>query len=291
MTRSATPPMIGSVSRSGVLSLTSNAAAARELFRILQLYRELLLTLAARDVRDRFAGHMLGPIWAVAHPALLMLVYALVFTFVFPARGLDVDGRPLDLTAYILSGLIPWLYAQEVLTRSPSAITGNASLVKQIVFPVEVLPLKMVLAALPAQLTATILLGLWLLVSERLEATVLLLPLALTLQVAFMAGCAFGLACLGAFVKDLREVVVVFCTVNLFLQPILYLPGQLPPAVRPLLWVNPFSHLTYIFQDSLYFGAVLHPWSWVVSTVLAGGSLAVGYRLFRVMKPRFGDAL
>ncbi len=56
---------------------------------------------------------------------------------------------------YILAGLIPWLCFQEVLARSATAITGNASLVKQIVFPVELLPIKTVLGCLPAELVAS----------------------------------------------------------------------------------------------------------------------------------------
>lgn len=274
-----------------LVDLPGHVSASRSLVRLARTYRYLLVELAVRDVRDRFAGHVLGVVWTIAHPILLMGIYVGIFTFVFPARGLTAPGRTQDLTVYILAGLIPWLCFQEVLARSTTAITGNASLVKQIVFPVELLPIKTVLGCLPTQLVATaFLVGLALLTGLGSPA-LLLFPVVLILQVAAMLGVAFALSAVGAFVRDLRELVVVFCAVNLFLQPILYAPAQLPRVLRPVLWLNPFSHLVWVAQDVFFFGAITHPVSWVVLTVGALVTLGLGYRLFRGLKHRFGDML
>jgi len=262
-----------------------------ELLRIVRANRELVGELVRRDLKDRFAGQMLGTLWAIGHPLLLMLIYVLVFAYVFPARGLGIDGQPVNLSVYILAGLIPWLCFQEVLVRSPSVITGNASLVKQIVFPIEVLPIKIVLAALPAQLVATAFLVVFAAANGSPKASFLLFPAALALQVVCMIGVAFLLAGVGAYVRDIREVITVFCAANLFLQPILYAPGQLPPALGRLLWLNPFSHVVWVYQDVFFFGGFDHPWSWVALAVAAVLLAVWGYRFFRYMKHGFGDVL
>lgn len=274
-----------------LVDVPGHVSAGRSLLRLARTYRYLVVELAVRDVRDRFAGHLLGIIWTIAHPILLMGIYVAIFAYVFPARGLTAPGRTQDLTVYILAGLIPWLCFQEVLARSATAITGNASLVKQIVFPVELLPIKTVLGCLPTQLVATVFLIGLAFVTGLGSKALLLFPVAWLLQIAAMLGVAFALSALGAYVRDLRELIIVFCSANLFLQPILYAPYQLPRVLRGVLWLNPFSHLVWVFQDVFFFGAFMHPASWVLLALGSVITLGLGYRLFRGLKHRFGDLL
>jgi homopolymeric O-antigen transport system permease protein len=88
-----------------------------------------------------------GKFWVIAQPLLMMLVYVFVFSFVFTVR-LGVGDNGLGYTAFLLTGLAPWLAFQEALSRAPTCIIEDRSLVKQIVFPVEILPLKLVLSSL-----------------------------------------------------------------------------------------------------------------------------------------------
>ncbi len=74
-----------------------------------------------------------------------------------------------------------------------------------------------------------------------------------------MTGVALALSAIGAYVRDLRELVIVFCSANLFLQPVLYAPNQLPRVLRPVLWLNPFSHVVWVFQDVFFFGRIAPP--------------------------------
>jgi lipopolysaccharide transport system permease protein len=64
-----------------------------------------------------------------------------------------------------------------------------------------------------------------------------------------------------------------------------------PAAFNPLLWLNPFTYMVYCYQDALYFGRIAHPVSWVAFGVGSLFVFALGYRLFRRVKPYFGNVL
>ena len=275
---------------------SSHVLAFGQLVALLTRYRQLTWEMTKREVSERYAGQVLGTLWAVGHPVLLMALYVFIFAYVFPTRlGLG-DDLPRSYVLYILAGLIPWITFADSLNKSAVAITGNASLVKQVAFPLEVLPVKVVLAAFVTQLVATPLLLLYALAIDPngLPLSALALPLLFFFQLLAMIGIAYLLASLTVFVRDLRELVQVFTTAGLFLAPILFLPVWLESAWKPLLWVlylNPFSHLVWCYQDILYFGRIAHPVSWAFFIPFSVFVFYGGYRVFRKLKPVFGDLL
>ena len=106
-----------------------------------------------------------------------------------------------------------------------------------------------------------------------------------------MIGVAFALAAVGAFLRDLKEIIQLTVTAGIYVSPIFYLPDWVPSPFRPLLYANPFSYMVWCFQDVLYFGRFEHPWAWLVFTVGSVLSLAAGYCLFRRLRPFFGGVL
>lgn len=279
-----------------LLRPSSHLQAFGQLVALLTRYRQLTWEMTKREVSERYAGQVLGILWAVGHPVLLMALYVFIFAYVFPTRlGLGSD-MPRSYVVYILAGLIPWITFAESMNKSAAVIVGNAGLVKQVAFPLEVLPVKTVLASAVTQLVATPILLLYALVLDPLGLawTTWLLPVLFTLQLLAMIGVAYLLASITVYVRDLREIVQVFTTAGLFLAPILFLPAWLESASRPLLWVlylNPFSHLVWCYQDALYFGRFAHPASWVLFTLFSIGTFYGGYRVFRKLKGIFGDLL
>ncbi len=225
-----------------------------------------------------------------------MALYVFVFAFVFPTRlGLG-DDLPRSYVLYILAGLIPWITFADAMNKSTAVIIGNASLVKQVAFPLEILPVKVIFAAFVTQLVATPLLLFYAVAvdPQGLPWSALALPVLFGFQLLAMIGVAYLLASITVFVRDLRELVQVFTTAGLFLAPILFLPSWLETAWKPLLWVlyvNPFSHLVWCYQDILYFGRISHPISWIFFIPFSLGTFYAGYRVFRKLKTLFGDML
>ncbi len=263
----------------------------REILSFFLQHRRLTWELSRREVADRYAGQVLGVFWAIGHPLVLMGVYLFIFAFVFKVRVQRLDDLPLNYAVYLLSGLVPWLSVQESMTKGATALVANANLVKQVVFPVEILPVKGVLAALlPLSVALVLLLGYcaWL---GAVPITWLLMPVLVAFLVLGLAGMSFVLAAIGAYFRDLKDVVQAFTVVGVYLMPAFYLPGMVPELFRPLLYLNPFSYMVWCFQDVIYFGHIEHPVAWPVFGVLCLGSFLFGYRVFQRLKPHFGNVL
>jgi lipopolysaccharide transport system permease protein len=272
--------------------LRGNIDAFREVAHLLTRHRDLTLEMARREISDRYAGQAFGLIWAVGHPLFLMGLFVFIFAIVFKARVGGTLEMPLDYTTYLLSGLIPWMGFQESLSKSCTAITANASLVKQVVFPLEILPAKGVLASMLSQVISLCILLVYVLLSHgSLFTSYALLPFLFALQIIAMLGVAYILSSLGAYFRDIKDFVQLFCTAGVYLMPVFYLPGWIPKIFIPLLYLNPFSYLIWCYQDVIYFGRVEHPYAWVVFPVLCLSVFVIGYRLFRKLKPGFGNIL
>lgn len=275
-----------------MFSINGHFRACLELFSLVQRHRILAIEMARREIFDRYSGQILGAYWAIGHPIFMIGLYVFIFAVVFKQKIGGSYEMPLSYTAYILAGIIPWMTIQDVMSKSCTVITANASLVKQTIFPLEVLPIKSVLASLLTQLISTLILVLYVLWTQGgLPATYLLLPVLLFLQIGVMLGIAFLFSTIGVFLRDTKDVVQLFATAGMYLLPVFYLPTWVPPLFKPLLYANPFSYVIWCYQDALYFGRFEHPWAWLVFALFSFFGMLMGYRMFRRMKSTFGNML
>lgn len=263
----------------------------RQLAALVTTHRQLTWEMARRETSERYAAHVLGAAWSVAHPLIVMGVYLFIFGFVFRSR-VDTSSMPLEYLVYILSGLIPWMAISDALNRAPIAVSSNASLVKQVVFPIEVLPAKTVLATLLPQVVQILMLTLYVVIKHGwVPATYALSPVLIVLQTIGVLGIGYALASTAVYFRDLKDIVQVFTVIGIYLMPVFYLPNMVPDLFRPLLYVNPFSYVIWVYQDALFFGRIVHPWAWLVFAVGSVVSLYIGSRLFAKLKPHFGNVL
>lgn len=257
---------------------------------LLHTHRHLLWEITKRDLADRYRGHALGLLWSVGHPLFLIGMYLFVFAVVFKAAMGGTLDYPRDYPTYLLAGLIPWMGFLESMAAGCVAITSNRNLVKQVIFPIEILPIKAALTSLANQLIMTAVLLLYVFIRYRqLWPTAALVPFLLVVQCVAMIGVNYFLASVTVFLKDVTELVRVFNMAGLYLVPVVYLPQWVPDLVRPILYVNPFSHLIWCYQDLLYFGRLEHGWSWLVVSVLALVTLATGFWFFQRCKGMFAN--
>ncbi|WP_066377070.1 MULTISPECIES: ABC transporter permease [unclassified Anabaena] len=264
----------------------------REVFSLFQKHRQLIFEMAKREITDKYQGQVLGNIWTIIHPLTLIGVYIFIFVFVFKVKIGENKNMPLDYTTYLLSGLIPWLTLQEILSKSTTVIVSHAILVKQLVFPIEILPIKSVIASLINQIIFLLILLVYIIFYlKTIHLTFIILPLLIFIQTLMMIGIAYILSAIGVYFKDIKDFVQIFTVVGVYLLPIFYLPEQVPQLFRPLLYLNPFSYITWCYQDTLYYGRFEHPSSWIISIILGHIVFSMGYKIFDKLKVMFGNLL
>lgn len=101
--------------------------------------RHLILEMVRRDLRDRYAGSVLGVVWNVVHPLVMIFIYTVIFAKVMGTKLPGVNKDPLAYSVYLCSGLFPWLAFQDILNRVTSQFVDNAPLLQRAIFKKEVL--------------------------------------------------------------------------------------------------------------------------------------------------------
>ncbi len=182
----------------------------------------LLWQLFRQDLHERYAGTVLGVFWLLIPPLFMLLVYALVFGEILQMR-LGTAADTGQFTAWLFTGLTVFNALAEVLTRAPAILTERRELLLNSPLPPALLPLLPVGSSLVLELLSVGLLLLWLSVQGRCEPQALLFyPPFLLLRLLFSLAFAYGLAVLGVFLRDLRQMMPPLLTVLLLVSPIVY---------------------------------------------------------------------
>ncbi len=274
-----------------IVAPVPNGIALRHFLSLIRRHRELVWEMTRREILDRYTGQVLGSLWAIGLPLLTMGIYIFAFLVLFRGR-LPGSSSSFGYAVYVLAGLAPWLAVQEALGRGPTAISQNANLVKQIVFPNEVLPLRVALGVLPTLAVGIVVVGIlapfgglggWL--------TIPLLLVAVACHITMTTGLVYCLAGVGVFIRDVRDVVTVILSIGIFLQPIFYAPGVAPRALQVVFHLSPISYLIWCYRDALVYGEITHPIAWLVAPIISALLFLIGYRLYRTLQPAFGNAL
>lgn len=274
-----------------LLSPSRNWTALTGPVRHVRKRRQLLSALVMRELQDANVRSVMGAFWIVGAPLITTLTYIFAFTVIFRVR-VGASDSPANYVSYAMTGLAFWIALQEVASRAPGAILYNANLVKQIVFPTELLPLKIAFASqvtFLVMLTAAI--GASAVAGTLTWASLLLTPLVMLAFLILSVGLAFFLSALAVFFPDIRNLVQLFFGVGLFLHPILFPPNAPPITVAWLFKFSPLSHMIWCFRDALYYGRITEPASWAVMFAFVVIIYLFGYRFFQMLKPSFGNAL
>jgi lipopolysaccharide transport system permease protein len=251
----------------------------------------LILSLTRRELAARYKGSVLGILWAILTPIVMIGIFTFIFAGIFHARFGASTSR-WDYALYLFCGLLPWNAFQEALQLSTNTIVSHANLVKRVVFPLETLPLSQTLAAITNQLLGTIaLLIAIVIIKHEVHATILLLPVLLVPQLLAMLGGAWLLASLGVFVRDIVQGIGLFMTVWLYLTPIIYPESLVPDQYRLAVNLNPFTPLVRCYRRVFLEGT--QP-DWNGLAYFAGFavlSFLIGYWWFAKSRKNFADVI
>lgn len=259
----------------------------------LRVHRKLIYQLARREVLGRYRGSIAGMAWSFFNPLLMLAVYTFVFSYVFNARWAgSVQGSRAEFAIILFAGIMVHGFLTECMSKAPNLVLGNASYVKKVVFPLEILTWSAVASAFFHMLiTLTVLLIAQYLLLGRMPLTVLYFPLVIFPLVLVAAGVTWFFAALGVYYRDIGQITGLLATVLLFMSPALYPVSALPPSMQKLIYLNPLTFIIEQSRNVLMWG-VPPDWSSLLKYFIGSVVLAyLGYYWFQLVRRGFADVV
>lgn len=255
--------------------------------------RQLILQMSRREVVGRYKGSVMGLLWSFLNPVFMLTVYTFVFSVVFKARwGVDGNDSKTQFAVVLFVGMIVHGLFTEVVNRAPSLILANVNYVKKVIFPLEILPVITMCAALFHGLVSlAVLLIAFFIFNHSLQWTVIFIPLVLLPLVILTLGCAWMLASLGVFIRDVGQTIGIVTTVMMFLSPVFFPITSLPEVYRPLIMANPLTFIIEQAREVLIWG---HSPNWTGLGIYTAAATIVawaGYVWFQKTRKGFADVL
>lgn len=254
---------------------------------------ELLLSLTGRDIKKKYKDSMLGALWGVLVPLIMLAIYTVIFSTIFSAqwKGVQVHSK-VDYAVLLFIGLIVYNFFAESLTRAPTAVLHNPNLVKKVVFPLEVLPPIVVLSSLYNAGVAAIALTFFILFSSfTFHWQLLLLPILVAPLVILTTGVTYLFSSLGVFFRDVDQFATLLARVLQYLTPVLYPSIIFPDTIGQWMRLSPLA--IYVEQiRALIVTGTLPRWdlyAWAVSWSLL--TFFVGYWWFQRTRRAFADVV
>lgn len=259
--------------------------------------RGLLRQFTARIFHERHKGSLLGVLWAVLLPILMMGLYTLVFGFIFGSSyGVIPNENKTDFGLGIFLSLTLFGLVSESFALSPTIILNNPNFVRKVVFPLEVLPVAHLGSSLINFLISILLFLIGLtFIGRGLSIHALWFPLIVAPLVLLSLGIYWTFSALGVFLRDLNQIMVFVTQAMLYSSAIFYsttkIEGTNLEFLLPILGLNPIVHAVELSRDVMLWHL---PMQLSDLGFLYGLSLVVfcaGFAFFQSLKPAFSDVI
>lgn len=256
-------------------------------FEILLYNRNMLIQTTVNDIKAKYAGSFIGLSWAILYPVVFLAAYAMMYIFVFNAKFHLYNTN--DYVVMIFCGLIPYLGFQESVAGGTTSVVANVNLLKNTLFPIELVPAKTVFASQATQISGMILIALatiWL--GRASVFTLLCIPLWI-LQIMFTVGVVWILSSLNVIFRDLQNMVYIMLFILMMVSPIAYPVEEVPDNLRFFLQLNPLYYIIACYQDVFMHSRMPDAYNFSVFFIMSFVSFFGGYHFFSRMKRVFTD--
>ena len=253
-------------------------------------HRELIRAVVRRELTSRFRDSMLGWVWAIFAPLVLLAGYTIAFSIAAPvAAG---GASTYDYAASIFCGMVIYNVFAELIARAPMLLHEHAQFVKKSIFPSETIAWTSTIRAFVyGGISFVILLVVLLLIGHGLAPTVLLTPLIIIPYFLLMMGTVWILMALGAFTKDVSHLIIAISPLLMFVTPVFFRIELVPPAYRPFIRCNLMGNYVELLRDAVLDGRVPNPILYVATVAASFLVFFVGYRFFMRYKSVIVDVI
>lgn len=270
----------------GMVDRASESNSIASMLAAIVHQRQLIASLAMRDLKLKYRGSVLGFLWSLATPLLMTGVYTFAFTVVLRVR---MEG----FVFYLLTGLLAWNFFSNTANMATESIVGAGGLMKSVKLQSVILPVAVVAFNLAQYLlTVAVFLPLMMVVYRVAPSPLLLLfPVFLCLQVLFTVGVALALAAGTVFLRDIKHLLEIALSALFWLTPIIYSLDQIPENARSLILFSPVAPFIVAYQQIFFYGVWPEPRVWALAVGYSLASFLIGASIFVSVEHRFPEMI
>lgn len=244
-------------------------------------YQSLLQNLIIRDLKVKYRRSVLGVLWSVLNPLLMMLVITIVFSAIF---RFDIPNFPI----YFLTGSLIFNFFSDATSGAMTSVVGNAPLLKKVYIPKYIFPLERTLFSL-VNLAFSFIAILIVLIFRPVDATPLMLlsPIPIFYAFVFALGIGLALSSLSVYARDIFHLYSVLMIAWMYLTPIFYPVNIIPQNFLPLMKLNPLYHFITYFRNVFMNGVMPTLEDNLTCAALSAVSILLGLLIFKKTQRNF----
>lgn len=244
-------------------------------------YEPLIKELVSRDLKVKYRRSFLGYVWSILNPLLMMVLQSIIFSYMFKN---DIPNFPL----YLICGNTLFTFFNESTNMGLTSIIFNGTLIKKVYIPKFIFPISRVVSSFVTMLFSMVAILLVMIFTRSpFYWTILLCWIPLVFLFLFSCGMAMMLSALTVYFRDMQHLYSVLVLGWMYATPLFYPLSQLPPAIQPLMKLNPMYHYVNMFRNLVMYGNIPGPNTWIACIVSAVGMVAIGLVVFRKLQRNF----
>jgi lipopolysaccharide transport system permease protein len=255
--------------------------------------RNLIFQMTKREVIARYKGSSIGLAWAFLNPVLMLTVYTVVFSVIFNARwGMGDESSKVHFAVVLFTGLICLNFFNEILNKSSTLIVSNVNYVKKVIFPLEVLPIIVMLVSLFHTFISLIILFCFLFIFDiHFYLTLIFIPIIFFPLIMMAVGTSYFIASMGVYIRDISQIIGIVTLLLMFLSPIFYPISAVPDAIQKFIMINPLTFIIEELRKVIFLGITPDVLGFFIYFFISLVILFFGYIFFQKTKKGFADVL
>lgn len=244
-------------------------------------YQWLLKELVAGDLKIKYRKSVLGYLWSILNPLLMMTILTLVFSNMF---RFDIENYPV----YLLTGQLMFTFFAESTNMAMNSILSGAALIKKVYLPKYIFPISRVISSFTTMIFSLLALLIVMIVTDsEFHLTIIILPLVLIYVFIFSIGISLILSTIIVFFRDTQYLYGVLLTALNYLTPIFYPVNILPDWVKEIMVFNPMYNFIEMFRKIMIYGKWPELTEHCICILFSVGALMLGIYFFKKKQNNF----
>lgn len=249
------------------------------------IYKDIILVLTHKEIKVRYKNNFFGYLWSIANPLAFAMVFFIAFKVVM---RVSIE----NYTLFLIAGLFPWQWFSNSVSASPLMFLVNASIIKKVNFPRNIVPLVTVLQDMIHFILSIPVIVVFLTIYHKTPHISWLygIPLLLFIQFLITYGFSLMISSINLFFRDIERLTVLLLTFTFYFTPIIYAENMIPDRYIYLLKLNPLTPLIICWRNMFLDGFISLSYL-TLSFIYAIFFLIAGYSIYKKLSWKFAEVI